>query len=466
MGAVKKWIADRFGAGPIWRNVLYRRVPKTPWYFGDGSTLTFLFVVQVITGALMGMTYSPAIDGAYESVVYISTQQRLGWFIRGLHYWCAGLMVVMLLFHFFRQVMLAGYKSPREGTWLIGVLLFFGVIFMSFSGYLLRWDERSITAIKVALHMFHNIPVIGEWLVEVIQGGSEMGPLTLTRIYGLHAVVVPLIISLLIGYHIYLVIHHGTVSVTEQKKDVETADEQRRVYKKDAHSGSRGEMFHPQTTRDSGIMSIAFVALAMILTVALGPAALMPEGIPGERSFPMEEWWFWWYSALIAFLPESIAPGFVVLFPLVLFFGMVLLPFIDRSPKRGTRPWAVAFVSISVIAILALSALRTRSPWTGWPMEGPPVVPAGIELSEEAEEGRHLFSSYGCNSCHAVGGHGRQVAVDISEIRRMSRAQLEEYIRQPPPGVGMPAYDHMPKDELDRVVDFVLAAQTFPLEIE
>lgn len=463
---MKKWFADRFGAGPIWRNVLYRRVPKTPWYFGDGSTLTLLFVVQVITGALMGMTYSPSIDGAYESVVYITTAQVLGWFIRGLHYWSAGSMVVMLLFHFFRQILLAGYKAPREGTWLIGVLLFFGVIFMAFTGYVLRWDERGITAIKVAMHMFYNTPLIGEWLVELIQGGREVGPLTLTRIYGLHVVVVPLILSALIGYHIYLVIHHGTVSVTEQKKDVETADEQRRVYEKDAHSEKHGEVFHPETTRDSGIMAISFVALAMILTVVLGPGKLMPEANLHERSFPMEEWWFWWYSSLIALLPESIAPGFVVIFPLVLFFGMVLLPFIDRSSKRGTRPWAVAFVSLSVIAIIGLSALRSRSPWTGWPMEEPPPVPAGIKLTQAADEGRALFSSYGCNSCHAVGGHGRQVAVDMAAIRRMSRAQLEAYILQPPPGVAMPSYDHMPQADLDRVVDFVLAAQTFPLAIE
>jgi ubiquinol-cytochrome c reductase cytochrome b subunit len=465
----RKWFSDRFAFGPIWRNVFDRRVPETPWYFGDGSTLTLLLVVLVVTGALMGMTYSPAIDSAYESVTYLTHKQTLGWFIRGLHYWSAGSMVVMLFFHLFRQILIAGYKAPREGTWLVGVLLFFAVIFMSFSGYLLRWDERAITAIKVALHMFHNVPLIGDWLVVLVQGGREMGPLTLTRIYGLHVVVVPLLIFALTAYHVYLVIHHGTTSVTEQKKDVETATEQRKVYKKDAKSEERGEHFYHETLGDSGLMAFTFLVLAVILTLTLGPPELMPEAAYLERSFPAEEWWFAWYSGLIALLPNSIAPGFVVIFPLVLFIGMVLLPFIDRGPKRGmkNRPIAVSFVIFSVLAILVLSAIRVRSEWTGWPVEEPPPVPAGIKLSEEAEEGRQLFSTYGCNSCHAVGGHGRHVAVDMTHISRsMSFAELKAYIRQPPAGIAMPSYDDIPSADIDRLAEFVLAAQTFPRAIE
>ncbi len=465
MGLMKKWLSDRFATGPIWRNVLDRRVPETPWYYGDGSTLTLLFIVLVVTGALMGMTYSPNMDSAHASVVYLTEQQTLGWFIRGLHYWCAGFMVVMLVFHLFRQIMIGGYKAPREGTWLVGVLLFFAVIFMSFSGYLLRWDERSIAAVKVSLHMFYNIPVIGEWLVVLVQGGREMGPLTLTRLYGLHVIIVPLFIFALIGYHVYLVIHHGVTSVSEQEQDVVTATKQRKLYKRDAQSEERGENFLKETSRDSGIMASAVFILAMVLTITLGPAAILPEATLYSRAAPQEEWWFAWYSSLIALLPSSIAPAFVVVFPLMLFFGLVLLPVFDRGPKRGAsrRPYATGFVVLSVIAILVLSSMRRESPWTAWPVEEAPPVPAGVTLSEEAERGRLLFTAYGCNSCHAVGGHGRQVAVDITEItRRMSHAELEAYIRQPPPGIAMPAYDDIPDADLDRLVDYVLAAQTFP----
>ena len=464
---MKAWLADRFGAGPIWRNTLNRRVAKGKWYFGDGATLTLLLVVLVVTGALMGMTYTPDIDSAHASVRYITEQQVLGWFIRGLHYWSAGLMVVMLFFHLFRQILLGGYKAPREGTWLIGVLLFFGIIFMSFSGYVLRWDEQAVTAIEVAVHMFYNIPWIGEWLVVLIQGGREIGSLTLTRIYGLHVIIVPLIIFGLVGYHIYLVIHNGTTAPSELEEDVETAEQQRALYKRDAESDDKGETFYPETMGSSSLMAFAFLGLAVVLTLTLGPPAILPEATQYIRSFPAEEWWFWWYSGLIALLPESIAPGFVVVFPIVVFLALVLLPFIDRGPRRGMRrrPVAVACVVVMVIALLALSSIRQKSAWTAWPTDAIPPNPPDVTLSADAEIGRQLFSSYGCNSCHSVGGHGREVAIDIAAIeRRMSHAELESFIRRPPSGVAMPTYDHIPQEDLDRLVNFVLAAQTFPRE--
>jgi ubiquinol-cytochrome c reductase cytochrome b subunit len=464
----KRWATDRFAFGPIWTNVLRRRVPASPWYFGDGATLTLLLMVLVATGALMSMTYSADIGSAYDSVVYITHVQVLGWFIRAVHYWAAGLMVVMLVFHFLRQILLAGYKAPREGTWLIGVLLFFAVIFMAYSGYLLRWDERAITAIKVSMHMFHNVPWIGDDLVVLVQGGREIGPLTLTRIHGLHAIIVPLLIFALTGYHLYLVIQHGTTAPTEKVVDVEDAEHQREIYEYDAESKKRGEYFYPYTLYHSSIFAFTVLAMVIGLSLIVGPAELMGPATLYARSFPMEEWWFWWYSSLIALLPGSIAPSFVVLFPLMLFIGMVLLPFLDRGPKRGMsgRPWAVAFVVVTVIVLLVLSSMRMQSPWTAWPKMEPPPVPAGVVLSEDTERGRQLFSSYGCNSCHAVAGHGRQVAVDLAEVRRMAHAELVEYIRRPPPGIAMPAYADIPEEDLTRLAEYVLAAQTFPREAE
>ena len=464
-----KWLVDRFGAGPIWRNVLKRRVAGSPWYFGDGATLTALLLVLIVTGALMSLTYTPDVDSAHASVRYLTHEQPLGWLIRGLHYWSAGLMVVMLFFHVFRQILVAGYKSPREGTWLIGVLLFFAVLFMSFSGYLLRWDERSIAAIKVATHMAYNVPWIGEWLVILMQGGREIGSLTLTRIFGLHVIIVPLIILALVGYHLYLVILKGTTSPSERQKGAESADDQREIYHEDAESDERGERFYPKTMADSGLVSYSFIALATILTFTLGPAEILPEASLYTRSEPMEEWWFWWYSGLIALLPESIAPGFVVVFPLVVFVAMALLPFLDRGPMRGMRdrPIAIAFVCVSVIVLLVLSALRRESPWTARPTSEPPPAPPGVELSAEAEEGRRKFPEYGCNTCHSVGGHGSQSAVDLAQIDpMMSREELAQFISNPPGDVAMPSYADIPPEDLDSLVAFVLAAQTFPREYE
>jgi ubiquinol-cytochrome c reductase cytochrome b subunit len=462
-----RWLSDRFAARPIWVHALRRRVAKGEWYFGDGATLTLLLVVLIVTGALMTLTYSPDVDSAHQSVRYLTEQQTLGWFIRGLHYWSAGLMVVMLFFHLFRQILLGGYKAPREGTWLVGVLLFFAVIFMSYSGYVLRWDERSVHSLRVATHMFYNIPWIGEELVVFIQGGREIGSLTLTRFYGLHVVIVPGLILALVGYHLYLVIHHGTTSRSERREPTASADAQRARYRRDAESEEDGEFFYPDTAAKSGVTAYLFFALVVVLAIVFGASEIQDEPNLDQTSFPAEEWWFAWYSALIALLPRAIAPGFVVLFPIVLFFALVLLPFLDRGPNRGLRkrPIAVAFVSCAVIALLVLTSLRQRSDWTGWPMDEPPPVPEGITLTEEAEYGRQLFARHSCNSCHAVAGHGRRVAIDLALVGgQMARADLVSYIRQPPEGVAMPPFDHLPPEELDRLVDYVLVAQTFPRE--
>jgi ubiquinol-cytochrome c reductase cytochrome b subunit len=173
-GKWRAWVADRFGLAPVRENFLKRRVPRDPWYFGDGATLLLLLMVQVVTGAVLALSYTPTPDAAYASVEQITDGQPFGRFLRGLHYWSAGLMVIMLFFHLFRQVLVGGYKFPREGTWLIGVGLFFAVLVMAFTGYVLRWDERAVHAVRVVLHMFYQVPVIGEALVYFVQGGPAI----------------------------------------------------------------------------------------------------------------------------------------------------------------------------------------------------------------------------------------------------------------------------------------------------
>lgn len=468
LSSFREWVNDRFGLKPIKENALHRRVARTPWYYGDGATLVLLLGVLVLTGMMMTLTYTPSPDGAYESVQYITKEQPLGWFIRALHYWSAGFMVVMVLWHVLRQVLVAGYKFPREGTWLIGVVLFFAILVMSFTGYVLRWDERAIYALKVALHMFSRVPFIGEELVIFVQGGVEPGATSLTRTYAVHVIFVPALMLGATVWHIYLVILHGVTSKEERKQPVHTAGEQKRLYKEQAHDPEEGEQFTPDTTMQSGAMALAVFSIVAILAVFAGPAPLLPEANLVERSFPAEEWWWWWYSALIALLPTWAASWFVVVFPLFLLVVMVLLPFVDRGPKRGIRkrPWAVGFVALVVMMVVGLSGLRLKSPWTGWPEPEPIPLPPGVELPAEAELGRELFARHGCTSCHGVSGVGRRVGVDLATLESpRSQEELRRYILRPPEGVAMPSYEgRLTEEELNRLVDYVLVAQTLRRE--
>jgi ubiquinol-cytochrome c reductase cytochrome b subunit len=464
---IREWVADRFGWKPVRRHVLDRRVAKTPWYYGDGATLTFLLGVLVITGIAMTFTYTPSPDAAYDSVRYITEQQVLGWFVRGLHYWSAGLIMVMLMWHVLRQILVAGYKFPREGTWLVGVVLFVLITIMSFTGYVLRWDERAIYGMKVALQTFGRIPVIGEQLVLLVQGDAHAGGRMLTRIYAVHVIFVPVLIVLFVSWHVYLVILHGVTSKGERKYLTHTAEQQKREYKQQAHDEEKGETFYPDTMIQSGLMGLIVLGIAVALVFISGPGSLMREANLVERSFPAEEWWWWWYSALIALLPGWVASWFIVVFPLLVIAAMIALPLLDRGPERGMRkrPMMVALVCLIVIGLVGLSGLRLRSPWTGWPVAEPPELPVGVTLNADAERGRQLFTRHGCNTCHAVAGQGgRQVAVDLARLPRLrSHQELMAYIRQPPPDIAMPAYEGWAtEEEIARLADYVLAAQTFP----
>jgi quinol-cytochrome oxidoreductase complex cytochrome b subunit len=461
-----RWVVDRFGLGPIWDNVLDRQVPKDPWYHGDGMALMALLTVLVVTGVFLALGYCPAMDEAYLSVEHITHQQTLGWFVRGLHYWSGGLMVIMLFLHFCRQVLNGGYKAPREATWLVGVVLLFLVLATSLLGYILRWDERGLYGLRVALAAIRSVPYVGENLVALAQGGSEITSLTLTRMFAMHVVAMPLLLLLLVAYHVYLVILHGTTTMGERKEPIETVEEQRELYEAQAEHPVKGEVFFPTAVIKISPWSIVALTLAIGLTLIVGPRELMqPANLATEPS-ASEEWWFAWYSALVALLPPTMAPTFQWLFPVALFLVLVLLPFLDRSPHRGwrNRPVATTVVVLLVLAILGLSWLRYQSPWTGRPSAEAPAVPRGVVLAADAEQGRQLFPKYGCTSCHAVSGSGQaKVGTDLARMNHLySQAELRHYILQPPVGVAMPSYaGRLPEEDLDRVVAFVLVAQTF-----
>ena len=468
LGKFRQSVSQRLGYPVFKENVLQRRVPETPWYQGDGATLTTLLVVQIVTGITMTLYYSNGADYAYDSVRHITDQLTLGWLVRGIHYWTAGTMVVVMLLHVSRHLLLGGYKAPREGTWILGVFQFFLVLTMSFTGYVLRWDERAVYAARVVLNMFHHVPLIGDRLVMFIQGGHEMGSATLTRFFSVHIWIVPSVLVSLVFLHLYLVVIHGVTSKAERKTPVRTAKDQKKIYKEASRGEETGEWFYPITVFLTGTMAFLVFLIPFTLALVYGPREMFPEGNLIARSMPQEEWWFWWYSALIAQMPAAAAPSMQVAFPLVVFLGMVILPFLDRSPNRGLRkrPFWAAFVVVYLIGLLYLSDLRTRSPWTGWPDADPPGIPVGIVLSAESETGRMLFARYGCNSCHAVSGSGRQVGPDLARVDEpLSRDRLARFVLDPPEEVPMPGYrGRISKPDLDRVVDFVLVAQTFPRE--
>ncbi len=462
------WLKSRFGFEPILREVVLHRVTKTPWYYGGGGALLTLMVVLFVTGSFLALTYSASPDTAYESMMQITLHAKLGWLVRALHYWSAGLMIVFLLYHLFRQILIGGYLPPREGTWLIGVVLFVLVITNSFTGYTLRWDESAIYAMKVPLNILYGVPWIGPELVKLVQGGWELGANALSRIYAVHVIFVPLSMLLLVGFHLYLVVIHGVTTQAEKIVEIHSAEEQIELREHLESSDATGQDFYPRTAFSTNAFGFVVFAIVFGLALTQGAPELGSEGSLLGKTIPREEWWFAWYSALTAYFPPALAPALHLILPIGILLILIALPFIDRSENRGARrrPLAAVSLSLLVIGILALSSLRVHSPWTAWPRDSLPPLPPGIHLSDSAARGQQQFVTYGCSTCHAIGGHGSGFAPNLTGTRhRFSKQELKRIILEPPEDIAMPAYrGRMAEEELDQIADFVLVAQTFPAE--
>jgi len=213
MAKFGNWMEDRFGWRGVWEAIFMRKIPHVNWLYTLGSATLFVAVNQAITGILLTLYYVPTPDHAYDSVVFITTQLPMGWFIRGMHHWGASAMVILTVAHLLRVFFYGAYKYPREVTWMTGVILFIVVIGFGFTGYLLPWDQRAYWATTVGTRIIGIAPVVGEWMLRVARGGSELSAVTLARFYGTHIWVLPAMLLLLVGIHLFLVIRNGISAV-------------------------------------------------------------------------------------------------------------------------------------------------------------------------------------------------------------------------------------------------------------
>jgi quinol-cytochrome oxidoreductase complex cytochrome b subunit len=204
-----QWIDDRLGLTTIYNVTLDRKVPKVNWLYTLGSASLFLFVMQAVTGVFLSIYYVPSPESAYNSIQYIMNDVAFGWLIRGIHHWGATLMVLVVFLHMLRTFYLAAYKFPREITWLTGVILLLATLGMGFTGYLLPWNQRSYWATTVGTEIAGTVPVVGDFILRVLRGGTDLSAVTLARFFAVHIWVIPAVIIALIGVHLYLVIRLG-----------------------------------------------------------------------------------------------------------------------------------------------------------------------------------------------------------------------------------------------------------------
>ena len=210
---VVDWVDERTSLSGPARWLMFRKVPKgTNWFYTLGSATMFAFLNQAVTGVFLAMYYDPSPTHAYESARYITNEAFLGEFVRGMHKWGSSVMVILIFLHMGRTFFFGAYKYPRELNWVIGVVLLILTMAMSFTGYLLPFDQRSYWATIVGVNINGTGPLVGPYLSDFLRAGPDFGATTLSRFYAIHMMLVPGAIGALIGFHLYLVTKLGTTA--------------------------------------------------------------------------------------------------------------------------------------------------------------------------------------------------------------------------------------------------------------
>ncbi|MGP4071934.1 menaquinol-cytochrome c reductase cytochrome b subunit [Piscibacillus sp. B03] len=212
------WIDERLDITPIWRDIADHEVPEhvnpahhfSAFVYCFGGLTFFVTVIQVLSGMFLTMYYVPDIVNAWESVKYLQTQVAHGQIVRGMHHWGASVVIVMIFLHTLRVFFQGAYKKPRELNWVVGVLLFFVMLGLGFTGYLLPWDNKAFFATQVGLEIAESVPYIGGDLKTLLAGDPEIvGAKTLARFFAIHVFFLPAALFALMGAHFIMIRRQG-----------------------------------------------------------------------------------------------------------------------------------------------------------------------------------------------------------------------------------------------------------------
>lgn len=197
---------------------------KITYTWGLGVISFFLFLLLTFTGIWLMFFYVPFIERAYIDIQELETRVNFGMLMRNLHRWAAHLMVLAVFLHMCRVFFTGSYKRPREFNWVLGVVLWVLTLLLSFTGYLLPWDQLSYWAVTVGTNMVGATPFIGEQLRLIFLGAQEVGQDTLLRFYTLHIILFPLVMAILIGVHFWRIRKDGGLSSPMEREENESGE--------------------------------------------------------------------------------------------------------------------------------------------------------------------------------------------------------------------------------------------------
>lgn len=345
------YLDDRFKFSDILEFAKKKKVPQhkhSIWYYFGGICL-FLFIIQVITGILLLLYYTPSVDSAYESIQSLMSQVRFGWLIRSVHSWSANILIGAIFIHMFSSFFMKAYRNPRELTWVSGFFLLLIFLAFGFSGYLLPWNELAFFATRVGTDIAGTIPLIGGSIKTFILGGPEISAVTLPRFFWLHVAILPLFTVILLGIHLFLVQVLGmSAPIGLSGQDV------------------KEEPFFPNFILKDMLGWLIILVLVGVLCVFFpwevgqkaDPFAITPLGIKPE-------WYFTFMFTTLKIIPSHILimEGETLAILGFLLGGLLwmLVPLLDRrAAKEKKSPfftWAGIIILLYIIIMTALTYL-------------------------------------------------------------------------------------------------------------
>ena len=321
------------------------------WTFG--GILATMLAIQLLTGIVLVMHYTPHAALAFDSVEHIMRDVNWGWLLRWMHANGAAFFFLAVYIHMFRGLYYGSYKAPREVLWMIGVLIFLVMMATAFMGYVLPWGQMSFWAAVVITNLFSAFPVIGEPLVQWLWGGFAVDNPTLQRFFSLHYLL-PFVLVGLVILHIWA-LH---VTGNNNPDGIEVKSEQDTL------------PFHPYYTMKD-LFAIVVFLMVYLAFVFYSPWYMghSINFVPGNPLVTPEhivpEWYFLPFYAMLRAIPDKLG-GVLVMFGsiVVLFF----LPWLDRSKVKSLRyrPIARVFFWIFVLVGLTLGVAGSQPPEGAW----------------------------------------------------------------------------------------------------
>jgi len=186
------------------------------WYLGALTLSTFFILIA--TGILLMFYYHPSVPQAYADMKDLQFVVASGVFLRNLHRWSAHAMVFLVFAHMFKVFYSGAYRPPRQFNWVIGVFLLLITLLLSYTGYLLPWDQLAFWAVTVGSNIAKAVPLMGKQIRFLMLGGNEVNANALLRFYVLHCVILPLVAILLVGVHFWRIRKDGGLYVPEKKQ--------------------------------------------------------------------------------------------------------------------------------------------------------------------------------------------------------------------------------------------------------